>query len=142
MYSQPWSVKSGLQANSKWPGEARCAGGSCRKACEAGAPVDGVCDGGHLCQAHHVLQAQVLDVGLAHADELAQHRHTCAAAMLNFFLNVQMSSSPVKEVARDGMYQRAEMADLACALRQRMPEAGLHHALRPVQCCYASGINT
>ena len=85
MYSQPWTAKSGLQANSKWPGRARCAGGSCRKACEAGAPVDGVCDGGHLCQAHHVLQAQVLDVWLAHADELAQHCHACAAAMFNCF---------------------------------------------------------
>lgn len=67
---------------------------------------------------------------------------TPAQPPYSMLLNVQMSSSPVKEVARDGMYQRAEMADLACALRQRMPEAGLHHALRPVQCCYASGINT
>lgn len=39
-------------------------------------PVDGVNDGRNLSQANHVLQPQVLDVGLPDADELAQQAHT------------------------------------------------------------------
>ena len=41
-----------------------------------GRPVDGVNDSWNLSQADHVLQAQVLDVGLPHADELAQQADT------------------------------------------------------------------
>ncbi len=37
--------------------------------------MDGVNDSWNLSQADHVLQAQVLDVGLPHADELAQQAH-------------------------------------------------------------------
>ena len=39
-------------------------------------PVNGVDDSRHFGQANHVLQAQVLDVGLPHADELAQQADT------------------------------------------------------------------
>lgn len=41
-----------------------------------GRPVDGVNDSRDLSQADHVLQAQVLDVGLPYADELAQQADT------------------------------------------------------------------
>ncbi len=37
--------------------------------------MDGVNDSRDFSQADHVLQAQVLDVGLPHADELAQQAH-------------------------------------------------------------------
>lgn len=39
------------------------------------APRTRVHHGGHLCQARHVLQRQVLEVGLPHAQELGQQRH-------------------------------------------------------------------
>jgi hypothetical protein len=53
----------------------RGAGGAgCGRGRGGRAPRDRVGDGRHLGQPHQVLQAQVLDVGLAHADEARQQR--------------------------------------------------------------------
>ncbi len=58
--------------------------------------MDGVNDSWNLSQADHVLKAQVLDVGLPHADELAQEADT-GLQQLSVGLHGQSQSHRLKD---------------------------------------------
>ncbi len=58
--------------------------------------MDGVDDSRDLSQADHVLQTQVLDVGLPHADELAQQADT-GLQQLGVGLHGQSQSHRLKD---------------------------------------------
>ncbi len=79
--------------------------------------MNGVNDSWNLSQADHVLQAQVLDVGLPHADELAQQAHT-GLQQLRVRLHGQSQSHCLKDDGVLGVVLVDVLGHLIACIRQ------------------------